>query len=438
MAMSTVGFSLSVWIRATSSTSGHTAFLQCKVPVSGARGFVVGFDQATDAAKLVAYNMSAGDATATVVGTLAEDAKDRPYNSSTWVHYTLTHASTGNSALIYRDGALVKSGEVQYQWQAETLACTIFGANDVVVEGISRESFGGDAMSLYYWNNVIIAGPVALTRMKGTPQHRNAVTNVNSVMGGYCQDVNECDLGIHTCSTNDLCTNTFGSFVCAYTGEVQQVSVQGLQDTDECPSLNSTVCGTTATCYNTLDSYACMCPSSTTHNVSFSSGSGMQTSSSAMSADGLTMTMWVQAGNRNSVTVQSLFECLHPQTQALHFSMALLPKTNVLTYMLGDVNQQIDSPATTTPAAGAWTHFALLHDRRNGSSIIYRDGVRVAEVNMVYLFKDSDLAQCTFGQSVRSDWTDFTGTMQGVYVWWRPLSVQEVCVCMCVCVLHVC
>ncbi|XP_077972829.1 uncharacterized protein LOC120338513 [Styela clava] len=75
-----------------------------------------------------------------------------------------------------------------------------------------------------------------------------------------CQDVNECSTNNGGCHADAICTNNEGSFACAcksgYTGDGQTCN-----DTTQCTSVDSTLCGLHATCEDTPGSYSCTCDS---------------------------------------------------------------------------------------------------------------------------------------------------------------------------------
>ncbi|XP_052081717.1 uncharacterized protein LOC127719541 isoform X3 [Mytilus californianus] len=73
--------------------------------------------------------------------------------------------------------------------------------------------------------------------------------------GPQCADVNECQLGTHTCQ--QLCTNTFGSFTCSCrTGYTLNSDLITCTDIDECVDSNG---GCSEYCRNLDGSYECYC-----------------------------------------------------------------------------------------------------------------------------------------------------------------------------------
>lgn len=79
--------------------------------------------------------------------------------------------------------------------------------------------------------------------------------------GQDCElDANECETGAEGCSTNAVCTNTFGGYSCAcnegFTGD-GFVCV----DNDECADPSDNDCHDEATCTNVIGGYSCACDS---------------------------------------------------------------------------------------------------------------------------------------------------------------------------------
>jgi hypothetical protein len=71
-----------------------------------------------------------------------------------------------------------------------------------------------------------------------------------------CIDVDECTLGTHTCSSNQSCFNTQGSFACNCSSGFTRVGAQCI-DVNECAI--SAPCGSSQDCINTIGSFACVC-----------------------------------------------------------------------------------------------------------------------------------------------------------------------------------
>ena len=69
--------------------------------------------------------------------------------------------------------------------------------------------------------------------------------------------MNECDLGLSSCSSNAICTDTDGSFTCAckpgYSGDGLTCT-----DIDECAD-GLDMCAQGAKCTNTPGNYTCEC-----------------------------------------------------------------------------------------------------------------------------------------------------------------------------------
>ena len=83
-----------------------------------------------------------------------------------------------------------------------------------------------------------------------------------NVDGTACTDINECELGTHTCNEADYCINNDGSFVCQACPngyEMIESSAEGntCEDINEC-EVNTEVCGF-GQCTNTEGSYDCLC-----------------------------------------------------------------------------------------------------------------------------------------------------------------------------------
>ncbi|XP_078348116.1 uncharacterized protein LOC144633182 isoform X3 [Oculina patagonica] len=76
--------------------------------------------------------------------------------------------------------------------------------------------------------------------------------------GNNCLDIDECDIGSHTCLENSTCVNAAGSFRCfcnkGFTGD----GSKACYDIDECET-NYAECGTHGVCVNTIGSYYCVC-----------------------------------------------------------------------------------------------------------------------------------------------------------------------------------
>lgn len=72
----------------------------------------------------------------------------------------------------------------------------------------------------------------------------------------YCNDTNECTLGIDDCVDGSTCINTVGSYVCECEAGYK-VSDGACVDINECLLAGS--CGPGATCANTVGSYTCTC-----------------------------------------------------------------------------------------------------------------------------------------------------------------------------------
>ena len=69
-------------------------------------------------------------------------------------------------------------------------------------------------------------------------------------------DINECESDSHTCDSNAICKNTFGSYECnCITG---YVAIGKSCDVNECDSDNHR-CHTNAVCTNIFGSYDCDC-----------------------------------------------------------------------------------------------------------------------------------------------------------------------------------
>ncbi|CBY38616.1 unnamed protein product [Oikopleura dioica] len=73
--------------------------------------------------------------------------------------------------------------------------------------------------------------------------------------GSVCVDADECANGSHTCASNEVCSNTIGSFSCSCASGWQG-SAGSCTDLDEC-SAGAHTCSTTEVCTNTQGSYNC-------------------------------------------------------------------------------------------------------------------------------------------------------------------------------------
>ncbi|KAI1290740.1 Fibulin-1 [Halotydeus destructor] len=81
-----------------------------------------------------------------------------------------------------------------------------------------------------------------------------------SVDKGYCDDVNECDSGLHDCRSNQVCRNTHKSYTCECTSGYVKDTSGNCVDVDECSDTRYTLCpAQEAICFNTPGSYQCLC-----------------------------------------------------------------------------------------------------------------------------------------------------------------------------------
>ncbi|XP_059163001.1 fibulin-1-like [Physella acuta] len=86
-------------------------------------------------------------------------------------------------------------------------------------------------------------------------------------VGGGCEDINECAIGIDSCAAGERCENTVGSFVCRRerncgTGYTLDDTTQRCLDIDEC-ALGTHNCDEGFTCLNIQGSFRCVprtCP----------------------------------------------------------------------------------------------------------------------------------------------------------------------------------
>ncbi|CAO2641207.1 Adhesion G protein-coupled receptor E1 [Lemmus lemmus] len=107
-------------------------------------------------------------------------------------------------------------------------------------------------------------------------QSSNGQTNFKGP-GVECQDVDDCLQNDSPCGPNSVCKNLPGRSQCSCisgfsspTGKSWILRIQDRflgTDVDEC-SRNSTLCGPTLFCINTLGSYSCSCPSGFSSSVS--------------------------------------------------------------------------------------------------------------------------------------------------------------------------
>jgi fibulin 1/2 len=88
------------------------------------------------------------------------------------------------------------------------------------------------------------------------------------LLTGECRDINECQLGTHTCHHSLRCDNTIGSYDCVRvqdcgTGYTINAETDSCEDIDEC-ALNTHNCGQGFQCRNIQGSFKCdrvSCPS---------------------------------------------------------------------------------------------------------------------------------------------------------------------------------
>ncbi|XP_076376095.1 uncharacterized protein LOC143259120 [Megalopta genalis] len=81
---------------------------------------------------------------------------------------------------------------------------------------------------------------------------------LDPVYGTHCVDIDECTSGSHECSSNQICENRIGGYVCkCLPGHVIGPNNECV-DIDEC-SLYGNICGSNSQCENTVGSYRCVC-----------------------------------------------------------------------------------------------------------------------------------------------------------------------------------
>ncbi len=379
------------------------------------------------------------DGSQPTLGTLEEGIQySQPRRA--WLHYSIVHTKQGSeTAYLYRDGVLVKSADIPYQWDGQTLTCQI--GNHASTQAYAN--YSGDIVQFYYWNASLTQPELSYTRATGTPQHKSSSVNVYSVTSSACQDVNECVLGTHTCAATTTCRNTYGSYVCM---DVSLIDVtDAVTDVNECASKR---CAnyTNHTCYNTIGSFTCTCSTGTTHTLTFNdtqSETFTPSKNTRLGPDGITLSLWVRASDATN-RYQPLLECVDgDDTQRVYFALMFNAYTSVVQYAVDDVYVQ-HSDATGEYASSSWVHVAVVHDPRG--IYMYRNGVNVLFSTFKYVFLSSDKATCGVGKSLSGDVGYFVGRMRAVYVWARPLSVAEVClmcvhtqclvVCVCVCLMR--
>ena len=71
-------------------------------------------------------------------------------------------------------------------------------------------------------------------------------------------DIDECDLGLHTCVSPFVCVNINGSYNCQCQQGFSSVN-NGCQDNDECSASDTNDCSKYAHCINTEGGYICQC-----------------------------------------------------------------------------------------------------------------------------------------------------------------------------------
>jgi hypothetical protein len=480
------------------------------------------FDPSRDRAQYAVYEASAsGTAVPNLAGAVEEQARHRPYKGA-WMHYAVVHqqwvaskehanetdsdlnisvnatsgvpvnvSSNSSSNIseapepnvwVYRDGELVASSFIPYSWSDDILECSV-GAG---VEASPLQGFAGDSLFFYYWNDALTKKQVSYTRVTNLPHHASENVSVFGAMGSECRDIDECELGLHTCLSS-TCINTIGSFMCA---PVRVKYEQVLEDQDECAQSNDT-CPLNRTCANTLGSFVCLCGSGTTYNISFTGSNTLTLSDETrLGTDGLTVSLWVKPETLEG-RLQPLVECSPPFIGAPYFMVAFNATDKTFVYILSNdkvssVNATAASVKGNVPLSGSatvaggpafsntsvlmesgnssvvaassnsmecnenstnacrtlrnnsapdvrrpsWSHYALVHSKQNRVSM-YVDGVLVLATALPYTLRDSNAAQCTVGGSMRTDMGNFRGWMRGVYVWAQALDVVQVCLSVC-------
>eukprot|EP00961_Rhodomonas_salina_P123809 1668551-Rhodomonas_salina.1 len=156
---------------------------------------------------------------------------------------------------------------------ADSVAIRFFGDLDSI---ITDESWGIDDVQVKthcsiaddYVGAFEIKGPYpSCETCSDGIQNQNEDLGVDS--GGICEqqayaeneclDVNECDIGAHTCSGDDsVCVNTPGSFTCGCNTGYEVDALSGCADIDECLT-GTHWCAWNAVCNNTVGSYTCDC-----------------------------------------------------------------------------------------------------------------------------------------------------------------------------------
>ncbi|KAM9494358.1 adhesion G protein-coupled receptor E5 isoform 2-T2 [Clarias gariepinus] len=95
----------------------------------------------------------------------------------------------------------------------------------------------------------------------------NGQEKFKAIQGVTCNDINECEENKTICGSNAICNNTIGSYYCTCNTGFVASHLQGkfnasqdvkCNDINECEE-NKTICGFNATCNNTIGSYYCTC-----------------------------------------------------------------------------------------------------------------------------------------------------------------------------------
>jgi hypothetical protein len=377
---------MSLWVRANLSTpAGFAGIMHCKDPASNRPSFVLGFDRATNKARYAVY--AAGDPEGALqppTGAVEEDGTWQIYAGS-WVHYAIVHVkhdSTGApNASMYRDGVLVGSAQVPYEWAEEEMECAV-GSSSLLSRG-----FLGDVLMFYLWQGALTQLEIAYTRQTGTPHHVSE-SSVSGVMGSECRDIDECALRAHVCQ-NASCVNTVGSYACSGP-PLHRDDDEVLVDVDECAARNH-ACEAAAntTCVNTLGSFYCMCTNGSTYNVSLNGSRSIRPPQTRLGARGLSISLWTRCANSRADVPQALLECTHPVLDIPYFLLTLSTQTDVLMYTMYNNIQHSSIPARAAQNGMdlpcAWTHFALVHSSSNTLSM-YRNGIQVRRVDLACIY----------------------------------------------------